>query len=433
MSRVPPSIRVRKEVEELLRNGIEGNGSQLTAKLVRLGAQQLIQELLEQEVTDFLGRGHYERRAEGEEFRGYRNGYEEGKVRTAEGEIPVFIPQVRQTVEGFESTLLGFLRRHTDVLERLAVEMYARGLSTRDIEDAFRDATGHCLLSRTGVSAVTEVLHKEYEAFAQRDLSGFPVVYLFLDAIYEPLRRAGIREGILCAWAVTNDGSKVLLHMTLGNKESYSCWLEMLRDMIARGLPTPLTVTSDGAPGLLRAIEEVFPRSLRIRCWAHKMRNVLDKVPDEARAEVKAFLEAVRDSPTHDAGKQVAKEVLERFGERYPSAMRSFSDDLEASLAHLKVPVRHRKCIRTTNLIERSFVEERRRTKTIPYFLTEQSCLKLVYATVWRASLRWQRVRISELERKQLAVLARSLGIDPTPGGGIHKDEGFKEKTSSAA
>jgi len=432
MSRVPPSERVRKEVEGLLRNGIQGEGD-LTGKLVQLGARQLLQELLEQEVTDFLGRRHYERRAEGEDLRGYRNGYEEGKVRTAEGEIPVFIPQVRQTTERFESTLLGFLRRNTDVLERLAVEMYARGLSTRDIEDAFRDATGQCLISRSGVSVVTEVLHKEYEAFARRDLSGFAVVYLFLDAIYEPLRRAGLREGILCAWAVTEDGSKVLLYMTLGNKESYSCWLEMLRDMVARGLPTPLTVTSDGAPGLLRAIEEVFPRSLRVRCWAHKMRNVLDKVPDEARAEVKAFLEAVRDAPTYEAGRQVAKEVLEHFGGRYPSAMRSLSDDIDASLAHLKVPVRHRKCIRTTNLIERSFVEERRRTKTIPYFLTEKSCLKLVYATVWRASMRWQRIRISELEHKQLAILARSLGIDPTPGGGIRKEEEFDEKTSSAA
>ncbi len=221
--------------------------------------------------------------------------------------------------------------------------------------------------------------------------------------------------------------------MTLGNKGSYSCWLEMLRDMVARGLKTPLTLTSDGAPRLLRAIEEVFPRSLRIRCWAHKMRNVLDKVPDEARAEVKAFLEAVRDAPTHEAGQQVAKEVLERFGKRFPSAMRSLSDDLEASLVHLKVPVRHHKCIRTTNLIERSFVEEWRRTKTIPYFLTEKSCLKLVYATVWRASMRWQRVRISELERKQLAILARSLGIDPSPGGGIRQKEEFDEKTSSVA
>jgi transposase-like protein len=432
MTRVPPSERIGKEIEELLNKGLQGDGGDLTSNLVRLGAQRLLQELLEQELTEFLGRGHYQRRAHGEELRGYRNGYEQGRVRTAEGEIPVYIPQARNTPERFESVLLGFLSQHTDVLERLVVEMYARGLSTRDIEDAFRDATGKCLMTKTGVSQVTEVLHREYEAFIKRELGCFQIVYLFLDAVYEPLRRAGIREGILCAWGVTADGMKVLLHMTLGNKESHSAWLQMLRDMVSRGLRTPLTVTSDGAPGLIRAVQEVFPLSLRVRCWAHKMRNVLDKVPDDARAEVKAFLEAVRDAPTHEAGQEAAGEVLDRFGPRFPSAMRSLSDDLEASLAHLKVPVRHRKCVRTTNLIERSFVEERRRTKTLPYFMTEKSCLKLVFATLWRASVRWQRIRISELEQKQMAVLARTLGIDPGPGGGLRAQEA-REETHSVA
>ena len=432
MTRVPPSERIGKEIEELLSKGLLEHEGDLTSALVRLGAQRLLQELLEQELTEFLGRGHYERRAHGEELRGYRNGYEPGRVRTAEGEIPVHIPQVRNTRERFESALLGFLGRHTDVLERLAVEMYARGLSTRDIEDAFSDATGKCLMTRTAVSQVTEVLHREYEAFAKRDLGCFEIVYLFLDAIYEPLRRAGMREGILCAWGVTVDGMRVLLHMTLGSKESHNAWLEMLRDMVSRGLRTPLTVTSDGAPGLIRAVEEVFPLSLRVRCWAHKVRNVLDKVPDDARDEVKAFLEAVRDAPTYEAGQEAAAEVLDRFGERFPSAMRSFSDDLEASLAHLRVPVRHRKCVRTTNLIERSFVEERRRTKTLPYFMTEKSCLKLVFSTVWRASLRWRRIRISELEQKQLAVLARALGIDPGPGGGNRMTRECQETHSVA-
>jgi len=203
----------------------------------------------------------------------------------------------------------------------------------------------------------------------------------------------------------------------LGTTESYEACLELFRDLTRRGLPTPLSVTSDGAPGLLRAIEEAFPRSLRIRCWAHKMRNVLDKVPESAREEVKAHLQAVRDAPTPEAGEQAAAKVLERFGQEYPSAMRSFSTDLEASLAHLRLPIAHRKYVRTTNLIERSFVEERRRTKTIPYFTTEKSCLKLVFATLWRASERWQRVRITELERKQLDVLARDLGLRPDADG----------------
>lgn len=318
----------------------------------------------------------------------------------------------------FQPQSLVAVRGRTEELERLVVEMYARGLSTRDIEDAFRDPeTDRCTISRTAVSEITDALWQEYEAFQKRNLSGYDVVYLFLDAIYEALRRQGrTKEGILCAWAICGDGQRVLLHLAVGNKESYDNWLDFLRHMVARGLRVPLTVTTDGAPGLLRAVDEIFPKSLRIRCWAHKMRNVLDKVPDAARAEVKAFLEAVRDAPTLEAGRQAAATVLERFAKEYPSAMASFSDDLEASLAHLEALLAHRKYIRTTNLIERSFVEERRRTKIIPRFFNEKSGLKPVFAVLWRASERWQRVRMSELERKQLEVLRAGLSLNQEPG-----------------
>ena len=410
MTKIPPSERIRQETEAFLQEGLAGDVNVLST-LLKLGAQRLIQEALEQEVTDFLGRGHYERSQQGREHRGFRNGYEPGHVKTAEGGIPVSIPQVRQTPEPFGSKLLQFLRQNTDVLERLTVEMYARGLSTRDIEDSFRDATGSCLISKSAVSEITETLDREYQEFLVRDLSGYDVLYLFLDAIYEPLRRAGMREGLLCSWAILRDGRRVLLGLQLGNKESYDCWLGMLRDLIGRGLKTPLTVTSDGAPGLIRAVGEVFPKSLRVRCWAHKMRNVLDKVPEEIRNELKAHLQAIRDAPNQQEGRRISEEVLAAYKGKYPAAMRSLADDLDASLAHLMVPVANRKFVRTTNLIERSFVEERRRTKVIPYFRTEKSCTKLVYATLMRASLRWQQVRISSLEHKQLRALAIQLGI----------------------
>ncbi len=415
MKRIPPFRIAEEAVREVLRRGSQGE-EQVAGVLMRLGLEALVNRVLEEERTDFLGRERYERVAE-EEKRGHRNGYKPGHIHTAEGRVSIAIPQVRDTDEPFHPQSLAAVRGRTEELERLVVEMYARGLSTRDIEDAFRDPeTGRCTISRTAVSEVTDSLWEEYEAFQQRDISGYDVVYLFLDAIYEALRRQGrTKEGILCAWAICSDGQRVLLHLAVGNKESYENWLDFLRNMVGRGLGVPLTVTTDGAPGLLRAVDEVFPKSLRIRCWAHKMRNVLDKVPDAARAEVKAFLEAVRDAPTPEAGRQAAAAVLERFGREYPSAMASFSDDLEASLAHLEAPLAHRKYIRTTNLIERSFVEERRRTKIIPRFFNEKSGLKLVYAVLWRASERWQRVRMSELERRQLEVLRARLGLNQEP------------------
>lgn len=162
---------------------------------------------------------------------------------------------------------------------------------------------------------------------------------------------------------------------------------------------------------MLRAVDEAWPQSLRVRCWAHKMRNILSKIPDEAQAEVKAFLEAVRDAPTPEAGRQAAEHVLDQFSVSYPAAMRSFSDDLDASLAHLELPLAHRKFVRTTTLMERSFEEERRRPKTLPRFFSERSGLKLAFAVLWRASQRRQRGRISSLERKQLALPRRRLGI----------------------
>jgi transposase-like protein len=166
----------------------------------------------------------------------------------------VEVPRVRDTDEPFRSTLWPALRKRTDVLDRLVVEMYARGLSTRDIEDALAEiGDGRPLLGRSTVSRLSETLWEEYEAFAQRDLGGYDVVHLFADAVYESLRQqAGLKEGILVTWAILGDGSKVLIHMSLGNRESYDDWLEHLRDLVRRGLGVPLTVTTDGAPGLIK-------------------------------------------------------------------------------------------------------------------------------------------------------------------------------------
>ncbi len=410
--RIAPSAKVRQSLDEFLRRGI-AQEEWPTSRLLGLAARLVLQEALEAEQREVVGRERYQRGvAAGAP---YRNGYRPGGVEGAEGRIEVEVPQVRG-VPGHQSALLQFLGKHSEVLEKLAVEMYARGLSTRDIEAAFQEATGRCLLSRSAVSEVTDTLWGEYEAFCHRELSEYAVIYLFVDAIYESLRlQGGPKEALLCAWGICEDGRKVLLHLALGNKESHADWLEFLRDMVKRGLPPPLTMTSDGAPGLLRALEEVFPQSVRIRCWMHKMQNVLSKLPESAKAEVKSWLAAVRDAPTPEAGRQAAAETLARFERDYPAAMRSLADDLEASLAHLRLPAAHRRYVRTTNLIERGFGEERRRTKVIPRFFDERSCLKLAFAALARAALRWQRIRITEPEHRQLNLLRQELQPDPSP------------------
>ncbi len=411
MRRVAPSTLVHEEIGELLAGGVAPETNILSA-LAQLGVRYVVQQGLEQEQSDHLGRERYERGA-GE--RGRRNGYEDATLRTAEGGIGVRVPQVRDAEVPYRSKLIEFLAGNTEALDRLVVEMYARGLSTRDIEDCFRGPDGELLISRTAVSEITDRLWEDYQAFCARDLSGIDVVYLFVDAIFESLRRYGAKEAVLACWCITTSGHKVLLHLAVGNKESEACWTEFFRNMIARGLKVPTSVTADGAQGLINAIEVCFEPSIRIRCWFHRMGNILAKVPEEAKAELAAYLRAVRDAATPELGCAAATELVMRFGDAYPAAVACFTEDLEGLLAHLRLPARHRIHCRTTNLIERSFEEERRRTKVIPRFTDERSAMKLVFGVLIRCSERWSRVSITDIERHQLRLLRVELGIDPPP------------------
>jgi putative transposase len=413
MQRVAPSQIARQQLQELLSGGADRESNIISA-LVETVTRVVVQELLEGEQADYLGgRGRYERRGEGQV--GSRNGYAPARVRTAEGAFEVAMPQVRGAGQPFRSSLMGFLDGNSEVLERLVAEMYARGLSTRDVEDAFRDATGELLISKSAVSEITDRLWADYQAFIARDLSEIAVEYLFVDAVFESLRRHGAKEALLVAWCIASDGRKHLVHLTVGNKESQACWTEFFRGMLARGLRLPTTITSDGAPGLIAAITTCFPASIRIRCWFHRLGNIRAKLPEETAGQVLAHVYAVRDAPTLDAARAAADRFVNTYGREYPAAVACFTDDLDALLAIHRVPVRHRIRVRTTNLAERSFVEERRRTKVIPRFTDEKAAMKLVFATLIRAADRWCRVSISDLERHQLRLLRSELGIDPPP------------------
>lgn len=355
-------------------------------------------------MTVALGREYYARDGQ-HGARGYRNGYRPGGLRTAEGEIPLAIPQVRNTPEPFHSAIQDHLTG-TDTLHQLVMEMYARGLSTRDIEAALTTRTGERWLTKTAVSQVTDALWQEYEAFQRRSLADIPVLSRFLDAVYESIRRTGSQdEAILAAWAVTREGRKVLLSLSVGNAESYEAWQDFRRDLVRRGLHPPLTVTTDGAPGLIRAVERQWPNTLRIRCGAHKVRHGLSRVPEASQAQVRGWLYTIRDAADYAAGEQASAEVLARLTEAFPSAARSLAEDHEALLAHLCVPPRHRVVVRTTHLIERCFAEERRRTQVLPRFWDEKSALKLIFSAVIRTTEHWRVVGINAEKAQCLADL----------------------------
>jgi putative transposase len=408
--RIAPSEQKAQALRALLQGQAEGeSGEELLSLLVRLSTERILQEALEQEQAVALGRGRYELR--GEKV-GYRNGYENGTLKTGEGILQVKVPQIRGQAEPYRSQLWQTVGKTSEVLKRLIVEMYVGGMSQRDIEQGLESAVGHFLLSKRTVSNIAESLAEEYEAFRTRDLSQEPVAYLFIDTIYEPLRRWGQKTGVLCVWAICEDGRKVLLSLSTANSESFESCREVLRDLVKRGLRPPATITTDGAIGLTQAIDAVWPKSLRIRCWFHKMQNLQQKVPAQAWPEVKALLVDMRDAPTQEKAEKRREAIVERYQREFPELCRCLLDDAEASLNHLAVPKRHQQYVRTSNLVERAFVEERRRTKVIPHLWTQGSLVQLVFGVLIRVSDRWGKKCFSDIEQQQIRSLREQLKLD---------------------
>jgi len=408
MERIPASERTRENLKALMRGRSEIADGR--SELVRLAARLIIEEALEGEARDALGRDYYARGAA--PGAGYRNGYRTGRVKRAEGAIEYSAPQIADRSEPFCSRLREIVGGRTEALEALAVEMYARGLSTRDIEGLFADAAGKPLLSGTAVSEITERLWAQYEAFASRDLSEFEVVYLFVDGVAERLHLGQPREAVLAAWGILADGKKALLHLAPGTKEDTASCKEFFQDLRRRGLPDPLLVVSDGTPGIIRASEECLPRTVRQRCLVHKMRNLESKVPENVWPEFKARAAACYQAASPALARLLKDDIVATYGRDLPSAVACLEDDFEACIAHLSCPLGHRRAIRTTNLLERLFGEERRRTKLIPHAFGERAILKLMYAALIRAAERWRGIRIGEFERRQLRAIRDELNKD---------------------
>jgi transposase-like protein len=146
----------------------------------------------------------------------------------------------------------------------------------------------------------------------------------------------------MCVWGSCIDGRKVFLTLSTANSENFENGRDVLRALTMRGLQTPVTITTDGAPGLTKAVDFVWPRSLRIRCWFHKMQNLMHKVPPQVWPAFKALVADLRDAPTFEEGQRRLRHLIEQYQGPFPEACRCLADDTEASLNHLKVPTRHR-------------------------------------------------------------------------------------------
>jgi transposase-like protein len=398
-------MRTRQSLSDLIEGRLSSPDGR--AELVRLATRLIVEEALEAESRDALGREYYEHGAQ--PGQGYRNGSRPGRLKTAESFIDYAAPQIAGRDEPFRSEIRDHLKGRTQALEDLSVELLARGLSVRDIEDVFKDETGRLLLSRTAVSEIGERLWADYQEFAGRDLSEYGISYLFVDGIAERIRPGQKREPVLAAWGFSIEGRKILLHLMAGSKEDSETVSAFFQDMRNRGLGDPLLVTSDGAPGIIKAIETCLPRTARQRCLAHRLRNLAAKVPEDLWPEFKARVLACYQAPSRAIARELAEGVVADYEKELPSAVVCFLDDFEACIAHLMMPVGHRKAIRTTNLLERLFLEERRRLKIIPNAFGEKAVLKLMFGAMIRAAERWRNIRITEFERRQMTAVRKEL------------------------
>lgn len=376
------------------------------SEAVRLAAQLMLQKAVELEVSDFLGRGHYERSGPEAEARGYRNGYEPKAIQTGEGTVHLKMPQVRETLEAFESVWLKTLVRRSDKLAALIPQLYVKGLSTRDIEAALEETLEVEGVSKSTVSELCGQLKQDFARWQERDLSEHKILYLFCDGIYLRLRPEDEQAvAVLCAYGIKEDGRKVLLHLEVGDKESTVCWKSFFQDIKSRGLAEPLLAIMDGNSGLRKAVRESFPGAWVQRCQVHRMRNILCKLPEKARPGLKKLLQKAFTAQSFKVGWEQAQGILAAYQQDYPEAMKCLATDLEECLTALRFPEGHRKRIRTTNVLERLFGEGRRRSKIVPRFMNESSGLSLMFAVLVDASASWRGVKINAAVLNQLEAL----------------------------
>lgn len=422
-TRVTPSERLRAEIDEVFAGS--GDLSGAIEQIARLGARLLLQSALEAEVTEFLARERYAKAARTPAAKeGMRNGYGPVTVKTTAGPVTLQRPKLRGTTEKFASRLFGGTLTRTNALESLVIAGFVRGLSVRDVEATLADALGpEAALSKSTVSRVCQAIKDDYDAWAARSLTGAELDYLFLDGSHFKYHAGAKAEPLLAAWGITTEAKPAFVGLAPAANEGNDAWDGFLEDLKARGLACPLLVISDGAAGLVGAIERAFPQALRQRCLVHRVRNILAKTPKHAQVELKkAYWELFDVPPEVPAGPEAVGLVqarIDAFATKYrklfPNAVACLLEDRVALTSYLRFPREHWQRVRHSNFIERTFGETRRRVKVIGRLPGEVSCTKLVWAVLDRASRAWRGFNLTSTGLRLLQDLRHQLLSPPTP------------------
>ncbi len=402
-----PSERIAMEIREMLDDGLK-----TISRFMIQNSALAIQRVLELEAEGFTGRKWCERSL-GRPV--YRNGYEPLSVATGEGAMEVYLPQFRNASEDFESKLLPVLKNRTDTVELLAMQMWVSGMSQADIAKVFKEHLGVPNMSESVIRTLCQEFSQQYDAFTKRKLSEYDVLYLFLDGIYLPLRKGcRTKEAVFVAVGITRAGRKVLLGLASGLRESYEAWKLFLSDLRERGLTDPLLAIRDSNPGLIRALSEYFPDSAQQVCLAHKMQNLVAKMPESLMDELRHRTNEALYAKDYATALKLAKQLIKDYQGKAEAFIKCFSKNINEMLAYLKFPEEHWRSIRTTNVIERRFGEVRRRTKVIPRFQNEQSALMLCHAVLVEdlKKNRWYGLKTTKEGKELLVRLTKGLLLE---------------------
>lgn len=351
---------------------------------VRTQIQGFIQQLLEDEVAELLGRAKSERRALLDAPTGSRNGH--GKPRQLalmSGTITVRRPRVRDVEERFVSRLLPLFQRRTPAVSALLPELYLHGLALGDFELALRGLLGDAApLSASSLVRLKATWQAQYAAWQQRDLSDCRLIYLWADGVYVKAGLDTSKAALLVLIGADADGQKTVLAVTSGQRESTESWAGVLRDLKRRGLRAPKLTIADGHLGIWSALRAVYPESAEQRCWNHKLRNVLDLVPKKHQAEVKAALQAITNADSAHAATTRRDRFARTYGRAHPKAVARLLDDWERMVAYYAFPKEHWTHLRTTNIIESPFAAVRLRTSAAKRFKVVENATALIWKTL---------------------------------------------------
>ena len=375
-------------------------------EIARQGARRMLAEALEAEVRDYIEAATAERDELGRALV-VRNGYaREREILCGAGSVEVRAPRVndrRTDEEGnrkrFSSVILPpYMRRSPKVTEVLPL-LYLHGLSSGDFVPALEEFFGtEAGLSATTVTRLSEQWQQEREHFMRRDLSEVDYVYVWVDGVH-----TGVRLGPndrLCSLVMVGarlDGTKELVAICEGYRESQQSWAELLRDLKKRGMRAPELAIGDGALGFWGAIRDVFPETRHQRDWVHKTKNVLDSMPKSVHSRAKTAIHEITEAENKKEAKKAIKEFAKEFGVKWPKAVAKIEDEEELLLTFYDYPAEHWVHLRTTNPIESTFAPVRARTDITKGPGSRQAGLAMIFKLMEASERRWRRLNGSHL------------------------------------